>query len=181
MLGRVGKGAESGAPATGAAQTGGWKLFQTTPEIVDGQLPPYLERVSSGIYFLKTRDVNFESITGTGSWFLYASTGRLRELLAKPDSRRQPGVAVVYHMRFTRPLVGALLVLMGLGVILRDQNKNVFVNVGLCLILSAVFYFAVYGCKYLGENDILAPAAAAWLPVLIFGPFAFVMFDAIHT
>ena len=103
------------------------------------------------------------------------------DALARPDSRRQANVAVVFHMRFTRPLVGVLLVLMGLGVILRDQNKNVFVNVGLCLILCVVFYIVFYGCKFLGENDILAPAPAAWLPVLIFGPFAFVLFDAAHT
>jgi lipopolysaccharide export system permease protein len=168
-------------PPTGESGTGGWKLYQTTPEVIEGQLPPYLERISTGIYFLKTREVDFDSITRTGSWYLYASTPRLRELLAKPDSRRQPGVAVVFHMRITRPLVGIMLVMMGLGVILRDQNKNVFVNVGLCLMLCAVFYAAVYGGKYLGENDLLAPAPAAWLPVLLFGPFAFVLFDAIHT
>ena len=69
----------------------------------------------------------------------------------------------------------------GLGVILRDQNKNVFVNVGLNLILSVIFYVVIYGCKFLGENDILAPAPAAWLPVLIFGPFALVLFDAAQT
>ncbi|MGL6076590.1 MAG: LptF/LptG family permease [Fimbriiglobus sp.] len=168
-------------PPTGKPGTGGWKLVQTTPETIEGTLPPYLENVSTGIYFLKTRDVDFDSITRSGSWFLYASTPRLRELLAKQDSRRQPGVAVVFHMRLTRPLVGIMLILMGLGVILRDQNKNVFVNVGMCLVLCALFYAAVYGCKYLGENDLLAPALAAWLPVLLFGPFAFVMFDSIHT
>lgn len=168
-------------PPTGAAQTGGWKLFQTTPESVEGKLPAYFERLSSGVYFLKTTEVDFEALTSTGNAFLYASTARLRESLAKPDSRRQANVAVAFHMRFTRPLVGVMLVLMGLGVILRDQNKNVFVNVGLCLILCVIFYVVIYGCKFLGENDVLSPAPAAWLPVLLFGPFAFVLFDAAHT
>jgi len=168
-------------PPAGGPQSGGWKLYQTTPDSVEGKLPAYFERVSSGVYFLRTTEVDFEALTSTGNSFLYASTARLRDALARPDSRRQANVAVVFHMRFTRPLVGVLLVLMGLGVILRDQNKNVFVNVGLCLILCVVFYIVFYGCKFLGENDILAPAPAAWLPVLIFGPFAFVLFDAAHT
>jgi lipopolysaccharide export system permease protein len=33
----------------------------------------------------------------------------------------------------------------------------------------------------LGENDYLAPALAAWLPLLAFGPLAMVFFDAVHT
>jgi len=168
-------------PPSREAQSGGWKLYQTNQEFEGDQLPAYLTRISTGIYFLKTRDVDYESITRTGNWFQYASTPRLRELLAKPDTRRQPAVAVAFHMRITRPLVGIMLVLMGLGVILRDQNKNVFVNIGFCLILCVAFYAAVYGCKYMGENDFLEPALAAWLPVLLFGPFAFVLFDAVHT
>jgi lipopolysaccharide export system permease protein len=168
-------------PPTGASQTGGWKLYQTTPADIDGPFPPYFERLSVGVYFLKTSEVDYDALTGTGNAYLYASTDRLRETLEKPESRRQANVAVAFHMRFTRPLVGVLLVLMGLGVILRDQNKNVFVNVGLCLILCVIFYVVFYGCKFLGENDILAPAPAAWLPVIIFGPFAFVLFDAAHT
>lgn len=168
-------------PATGAPQTGGWKLFQTTPADIDGKLPRYFERLSTGVYFLKTTEVDFDALTGTGNAYLYSSTEKLRETLAKADSRRQANVAVVFHMRFTRPLVGILLVLMGLGVILRDQNKNVFVNVGFCLILCVIFYVVFFGCKFLGETDLLAPAPAAWLPVILFGPFAFVLFDAAHT
>jgi lipopolysaccharide export system permease protein len=38
-----------------------------------------------------------------------------------------------------------------------------------------------FTCKSLGDNDLLAPALAAWLPVLVFGPLSLVMFDAVHT
>jgi lipopolysaccharide export system permease protein len=70
---------------------------------------------------------------------------------------------------------------MGLSVILRDQNRNVFVSTGLCLVLCAVFFGACFACKHLGDNEFLSPALAAWLPVLGFGPLAFVLFDAVHT
>jgi lipopolysaccharide export system permease protein len=33
----------------------------------------------------------------------------------------------------------------------------------------------------LGDNDFLPPALAAWAPVLLFGPLAVAMFDAVHT
>jgi lipopolysaccharide export system permease protein len=163
------------------SQSGGWMLYQVVGEDIPDPLPDKLERLGPNKYFLRTNDLDFDSATRGSSWYLFCSTWELRRILAKPDTRRQPGVAVVFHMRFTRPLVGVILVLMGLGIILRDQNKNVFVNAGLCLVLSAIFYVAVFGCKFLGENDVIPPALAAWLPVLIFGPFSVTLFDAIHT
>jgi lipopolysaccharide export system permease protein len=51
----------------------------------------------------------------------------------------------------------------------------------MCLVLCGVFFGAILTCQFLGNNEYLAPALAAWLPVLAFGPLAFVMFDAVHT
>ena len=74
-----------------------------------------------------------------------------------------------------------VLVLLGVSVILRDQNRNIFISAGICLILCGLFFGLVYTCKIMGESDFLSPALAAWLPVIIFGPFSLVLFDAVHT
>ncbi|HET6572669.1 MAG TPA: LptF/LptG family permease [Fimbriiglobus sp.] len=169
-------------PPGDGPHTGGWNLFHTKPkDLSDSELPPGLERLGMGRYFLHTREVDFDTVTRGANWFLFASTPQIREILAKPGARRQPQVAVAFHMRLTRPLIGILLTVMGLAVILRDQNRHVFINAGLCLILCAVFYTTMYGCKYLGENDLIGPPLAAWLPVLIFTPLAVALVDAIHT
>jgi lipopolysaccharide export system permease protein len=104
----------------------------------------------------------------------------LREL-GKPDSTRLASMAVLFHMRLTRPILGMVLVVMGLSVILRDQNRNVFISAGMCLVICAVFFTVSLVCKHFGDNEYLAPALAAWLPVIAFGPLAFAQFDAIHT
>jgi len=90
-------------------------------------------------------------------------------------------MAVQFHMRLTRPILGILLVVLGLSVILRDQNRNIFVSAGLCLIMCALFFAACLICKALGDQKFFTPVLAAWLPVLCFGPLAFVLFDGIHT
>jgi lipopolysaccharide export system permease protein len=90
-------------------------------------------------------------------------------------------MAVLFHMRLTRPILGILLVFLGLSVILRDQNCNAIVSSGLCLVLCGLFFGVQYSCKLLGDNDYLPPALAAWAPVLWFGPLAVAMFDAVHT
>jgi lipopolysaccharide export system permease protein len=140
-----------------------------------------LEVLDSGKYFLHTKDVDFEAVTRNRTWFVFASTHRLLSELDRPDSTRLASMAVLFHMRLTRPILGLLLVFMGLSVILRDQNRNVFISTGLCLAMCAIFFGALFVCKHLGDNEYLAPALAAWLPVLLFGPLAFVLFDAIHT
>jgi lipopolysaccharide export system permease protein len=90
-------------------------------------------------------------------------------------------MAVLFHQRLTRPIIGVLLLFLGLSVILRDQNRNVIISSGLCLVLCAMFFAAQFTCKMLGDRDILLPALAAWLPVISFGPFGLVLFDAVHT
>jgi lipopolysaccharide export system permease protein len=169
-------------PPGAGKRGGGWLLTKAKPEKLGniGQ-PLVLEMINPGKYFLYTQEVDFETLTRDRKWFQFASTLRLAQELNKSDTARLAPLAVVFHMRLTRPLLGLILVFLGLSVILRDQNRNVLISAGLCLGLCAFFFIACFACQHLGNNDILTPALAAWLPVLFFGPLAFVLFDAIHT
>jgi lipopolysaccharide export system permease protein len=162
--------------------SGGWLLTNTTPEILDpAHMPPMVERLDLGRYFVHTREVSFDVVTRDPKWFLYTSSHNLYVMLNKPDALRQPQIAVIYHMKITRPIIGMLLVVMGMAIIMRDQTRHVFISAGLCLVMCAVFYGVIFACKFLGNADYMAPALAAWLPVIIFGPFGLALFDAIHT
>jgi lipopolysaccharide export system permease protein len=179
-------------------RTGGWLLTGTKlpstqladGKVVDGkpvELPSdwtrtdVLEQIAPGKFFLYTSEVDFDAATRGNKWFYRASTWRLFRELLRSDSNRLASMAVLFHKRLTRPILGMLLVFLGLSVILRDQNRNVFISAGLCVLLCAVFFAADFGCKHLGEKEFLSPALAAWLPVLFFGPLSFSWFDAIHT
>jgi lipopolysaccharide export system permease protein len=163
---------------------GTWELLGTQPAELE-PIADILEVIDSGRCLLHTRDVDFETLTRNANWYQLASTLRLYEELQKQDSARQPMVltqmAVLFHVRTTRPLLGLLLVFLGLSNVLRDQNRNVILSVGSCLLLCGVFFIVCYLCKMLGESAILGPGLAAWAPILGFGPFALVLFDAIHT
>jgi lipopolysaccharide export system permease protein len=170
-------------PGEGPCGGGGWLMTGTKPAEIDDSWnnPEVLEKLDSGKFFLHTKEVDFETITRSRTWFIYASTPRLLEELNKSESTRLASMAVLFHMRLTRPILGLLLVFMGLSVILRDQNRNVFISTALCLVMCATFFGAIFACKHLGDSEALTPALAAWLPVLFFGPLSFVFFDAIHT
>lgn len=162
-------------------RSGGWLLTGTEPREIEGwKNTALLEMIDPGKYFLHTT-VDFEALTRNRTWFTFTSTSRLREELNRPDSPRLAAMAVLFHTRLTRPLLGLILVCVGLSVILRDQNRNVFLSAGLCLFLCALFFGVLVACKHLGDNEFVPPALAAWLPILLFGPLTFAMADAVHT
>ncbi len=160
---------------------GGWELTETTPADVETWDEKVFEVIDTGRYFLHTKEVDFDALTRQFNWYQLASTWRLYEELQRPESTRLSAMAVLFHMRLTRPLLGLVLVFLGLSVILRDQNRNVILSAGFCLVLCGVFFAAISTCKMLGDYDMIAPALAAWLPVLLFGPLSLVLFDAVHT
>ncbi len=168
------------SPATHDRQAG-WTLFNTKPEVIPDPLPANLTPLGPRKYFLVTREVDFDSLTRGSKWYSYASTTKLKHILSRPDPRRMAPVAVLFHMRYTRPLVGFLMVMVSLTIILRDHNRHVLVSAGTCLVMTAIFYAAVYGCKYLGEHDLLSAPLAAWLPAILFGGYAMASYDAIQT
>ena len=168
-------------PPGNGPHSGGWLLTGTDANVENVRTNSILERLSHGKYFLRSDEVDFETVTRQRNWWMFMDTLHLYRLLGKTDPTRLASVAVLFHMRLTRPILGLILVFLGLSVILRDQNRNVFISTGLCLVLCALFFGAGFFCKYLGDYGYFSPALAAWLPVLTFGPLSFVLFDAIHT
>ena len=90
-------------------------------------------------------------------------------------------MAVLFHMRLTRPILGMLLVVMGLWVILRDQNRNVIISAGMCLVLCAVFFAACTPARCSATRRCCRPRWRRGRRCWCSGPFSLVLFDAVHT
>ncbi len=165
---------------SGEKETGGWKLYNTKPDPEVTRLPPNVVPLGPKQCFVHTSELDFDAVVRGRASYTHADTADLWQVLNTGTSPKQ-ALAVTFHQRLVRPLNGLVLALFGLAVILKDQNRHVFISAGLCLILAVLFSAAVYGAKYLGDQDVLAAPLAAWVPVLVFGPLAFVLFDAIHT
>jgi lipopolysaccharide export system permease protein len=160
--------------------TGGWMLTGVG-EPVPSPLPTNFTLLGTGRAFLKTDTADYDTVRRGGTWYIYASTARLRELLGADDTRRQTKMAVLFHTRITRPVIGMLLVLLGVSVILWNPNRHIALSAGLCMGLGTGYYACVIGCTAIGNSALVSPALAAWIPVMIYGPLAFVAFDMVHT
>ena len=53
----------------------------------------------------KTQEVDFDTLTRKRNWFQLASTMRLRAELQRTESTRLATMAVLFHMRLTRPIL----------------------------------------------------------------------------
>src|SRR5262249_23600748 len=88
---------------------GGWLLTETTPaeppELKDWNQSEILEMIDPGKFFLHTQEVDFDLVTRSRNWYLFASTSQLREELGKPDSTRLAAMAVLFHTHLTRPFL----------------------------------------------------------------------------
>jgi lipopolysaccharide export system permease protein len=164
--------------------TGGWMLTGVQPELQSPdpkQWPTNFTQLGPGRAFLRTDTADYDTVRQGGTWYIYASTLRLREMLGSDEARRQVKLAVLFHSRITRPLVGVLLVLLGISIILWNPNRHMALSAGLCMAIGTGYYACIIGCTAIGNSALVSPALSAWLPVMIYGPMAFVAFDMIHT
>jgi lipopolysaccharide export system permease protein len=170
-------------PPGDGPHTGGWMLtgIEAAHELEGRTLPKYLTIFGTGRGFLKTTNADFDTVARGQTWYIYASTTQLSEMLSGDEPRRQVKIAVLFHTRITRPVIGVLLVMLGVSVILWNPNRHIALSVALCLGIGVGYYACKFGFAALGDGDYISPALAAWLPVLLYGPATLVSFDMIHT
>jgi lipopolysaccharide export system permease protein len=90
-------------------------------------------------------------------------------------------MAMFVHVRIMRPILSMNLLFMSLPLVLGGFGRNTFINLGLALGNSALFYGGLLFCQYLGGFKILSPPLAAWLPLIVFGTIATLRWDQIRS
>ena len=78
------------------------------------------------------------------------------------------------HARIVQPLLDMTLLFLGLPLVVTRENRNVFVAMGICMVVTTVFTLVVMGVQSLGEISywFFTPPLAAWAPLMIFVPLA---------
>lgn len=118
-------------------------------------------------------DLSFEQLTGKTSFRRYLSTPDLLGGLGNRSLDFGSDVKVIVHHRFLTPLLDVTLFLLGLPLVLRWENRNIFIAAGMCSLVVATFLLVTTASHAAGANYLLRPALAAWLPLVIFAPAAY--------
>jgi lipopolysaccharide export system permease protein len=119
--------------------------------------------------------VTFEQLTVGGAWRQYLSSWELLTGLRGQTIEPGADVRLTLHTRFIQPLMDLSLVLLGIPLVLTRGSRNIFLAGGIGAGLVAAQMLVVLACRGLGINYLLPVTWAAWLPLLIFGPIAYVL------
>ncbi|MCP4375235.1 MAG: LptF/LptG family permease [bacterium] len=134
-------------------------------------------KLNRGLLFIPS-DMTPDAIVlrQSAGWISYMSTFELTKLLQFKQIPGERSAVLTLHSRVANPINNLVMLLLGLPFILSRQ-RDLKKSVGLNILIVGAFYVFVYACRYLD----IAPIWAAWLPVLVFGPLAVVMFDTVKT
>ncbi|MFQ5686275.1 MAG: LptF/LptG family permease [Candidatus Scalindua sp.] len=104
----------------------------------------------------------------------------LRELCE--NEPENPRYSVMFHSRVASPLTNFVLLFLGIPIVVgfERMSRNIFLRVGISIIICCAFFVLSYVCMNLGNMGILHPVLAAWLPVVLFGSLGLFLFDGMR-
>ncbi|HQR09510.1 MAG TPA: LptF/LptG family permease [Gemmatales bacterium] len=147
----------------------GWIMNGCTPAKLPGNHPAIRE-LQPGQFFLHT-ELTYTRITRRPNWFLYQATNNILEVLENEQGMSQRAMIIGHvHQRILMPLYDLLLLLLGLPLMASRSEWNIFVRVGWCLLIFTVIQGLGMGTSMMVKSEMIDPALAAWLPLLVIGP-----------
>jgi len=123
----------------------------------------------------------FQMLASGSAWRNYASTSELITELSNPSTDLGADVHVAVHSRLMQPVVDVTLLMLGLPLMFSRRNRNVFLSIGMCMLVAISFSVLTLACQSLGGLNLLRPTLAAWLPIMIFLPVAVGMSHSLRT
>jgi lipopolysaccharide export LptBFGC system permease protein LptF len=109
----------------------------------------------------------------------YHSIGDLARQYQKNKTHHHLKVEI--HVRLAYPVTFLVLLLIGLPCVLIPETKNIFLGVGLCLLVCLLYIVVFVFFTEIGNRGTVTAMAAAWMPLVLFGSLGITLFDAIRT
>ena len=104
-----------------------------------------------------------------------SSIAELANRVRNPAVDTSLAVHVILHERIIRPPLDFALVMLGLPLVVNRRGHNLFVMIGIAIMTVLFFFLLKTVCGTMGGGGyLLTPPIAAWLPLLILGPIAYV-------
>lgn len=145
-------------------------LHDSNPILLTSHDRPWLQ---SRQCFVAT-SIEFAELRGGSAWKQYASTMDMIARLRSPSSHVSDDLRLTVHKRFVQPMLDFTLLLLGIPILLKQQDRHLFWVMGATLLTVGVFMVATMLVQSLSVGSTnFPPYLGAWLPLIVFGPIAF--------
>ena len=116
-------------------------------------------------------NIDFQELVAGTRMRQFLSTWQMVGFLYQENSQYSTDVRVAIHSRIVQPVLDLCLLLLGIPLVLSRRDRSVFLVAGQCILVVCGFMIVVVACQAMGTTGyLLSPAAAAWVPLLIFVP-----------
>lgn len=92
-----------------------------------------------------------------------------------------PSILVSIHSRFTLPLANLIFLTLGLPLVILRESKTFFLGIGVCIVVSSIYFTINLIFIHFGNKGVLHPIAAAWFPAIFFGALGVVVMNMMET
>jgi len=111
-------------------------------------------------------------------WVRFLSLAQLRELGAGATAD-QAAIMRTRHSRVVTLITSLLLLLLGLPFFLDRSPGNIVRDATKCMVVCGMCYVLTFIAQSIRLESVTA--FVAWIPILVFGPLAMVLFDRVRT
>ncbi|TWU05514.1 LptF/LptG family permease [Stieleria varia] len=160
--------------------------IDSLPSLAAGDRPVLM--TSRDQVWLSTREcfvattVNTDILQTDQSSTRLCSSAELVKRLRNPAVHNSMKTRVLLHERLIRVPLDFSLFLLGLPLVINRRGRNLFVMIGIAIGTVIGFFVLKTVASAMGGNGYLvSPAVAAWLPLIILGPFAYVRLREAHS
>jgi lipopolysaccharide export system permease protein len=137
--------------------------------------------LAPGQCFVAT-SVNTEILQADQTSTRLSSVLQLHKRLKNPAVHNSTATRVYFHERIVGVPLDFSLVLLGLPLVVNRRGRNLFMMIGAATGLVLVFFALKTATSAMGGGGfVFSPAMAAWAPLVILGPFAFMRYREVQT
>jgi lipopolysaccharide export system permease protein len=137
--------------------------------------------VGSGECFVST-PINAEILQTDQSSTRLCSSLHLFHRLRNPAVHNAMATRMLLHERMMRVPLDFSLFLLGLPLVVNRRGRNLFTMIGATIGIVMLFFALKTAGSAMGSGGyLLSPATAAWMPMLLLGPVAYVRLREVET
>ena len=151
----------------------GERVIVFTPHDCSAWLKPNECFIASSVAFIQ--------LAGGNMWQKFSSTAELIDSMHHSNMFFAANTRVTIHSRFVQPALDITLLFLGLPLVMSRETRNLFMAIGVCVLLVTAFMVVTLGSQYVGAAGLVAPATGAWLPLMIFVPLAVFLYDRVEA
>ncbi len=146
-------------------------LVEGRPIIITAKDDP---RLDENQVFVASR-MSVDQLRRGRQWEQYTSTATLIAGMRSGVVDYSPDVRVMMHARLLQPFLDVTLVFYGLPLGLALDRRHIVMAAAKSLLALIGFGLVVLVCHGLGIQCVVSPALAAWLPLIVLIPVAFLV------